>query len=105
MAAELANQPVFVKSEGYVLPGVFVMGAAVGTDKTGDALANAKKVLESLQSTPATVAELDRAKTEVVNELTAAISKDDSRSVARRRDVSTQCSAGSSRIVAICNTG
>ena len=75
MAAELANQPVFVKSEGYVLPGVFVMGAAVGTDKTGDALANAKKVLESLQSTPATVAELDRAKTEVVNELTAAISK------------------------------
>jgi predicted Zn-dependent peptidase len=75
MAAELANQPVFVRSDGYVLPGVFVMGAAVNTDKTGDALANAKKVLESLQSTPATAAELDRAKTEVVNELTAATSK------------------------------
>ena len=75
MAAELANQPVFVRSDGYVLPGVFVMGAAVNTDKTGDALTNAKKVIESLQSTPATAAELGRAKTEVVNELTAATSK------------------------------
>lgn len=74
MAAELANQPVFVRSDAHVLPGVFVMGAAVNTDKAGDALANARKVLESLMSTPATVAELDRARTEVVNELTAASS-------------------------------
>lgn len=71
IAAELANQPVFVRSEANVLPGAFVMGAAVNTDKVGDALANAKKVLESLVSTPATAAELDRARTEVVNELTA----------------------------------
>jgi zinc protease len=74
-AVELANQPVFVRSDAYVLPGVFVMGASVNTDKTGDALANAKKVLESLQLTPATVAELERAKSEVVNELTAATTK------------------------------
>jgi predicted Zn-dependent peptidase len=74
-AVELANHPVFVRSDGYVLPGVFVMGAAVNTDKTGDALTNAKKVLESLQSTPATAAELDRAKAEVINELTAANTK------------------------------
>ena len=74
-AVELANQPVFVRSDAYVLPGVFVMGASVNTDKTGDALANAKKVLESLQLTPATVAELERAKSEVVNELTAAATK------------------------------
>jgi zinc protease len=77
MATELANQPVFVRSEAYVLPGVFVMGASVNTDKTGDALANAKKVLESLQSTPATPAEVERAKAEVVTELTAATTKNE----------------------------
>lgn len=65
---ELANQPVFARSDAYVLPGAFVMGAAVSTDKTADALANAKKVLDSLVSTPPTVTELDRAKAEVVNE-------------------------------------
>lgn len=75
MAAELANQPVSVRSDANVLPGVFLMGAAVNTDKVGDALVNAKKVLESLVSTPATAAELDRARTEVVNELTAISTK------------------------------
>jgi predicted Zn-dependent peptidase len=74
-ATELANQPVFVRSDAFVLPGVFLMGASVSTDKTGDALANAKKVIESLQSTPATVAELERARSEVVNELAAAAAK------------------------------
>ncbi len=77
MATELANQPVFVRSDAYVLPGVFVMGAAVNTDKTGDALANAKKVIESLQATAATAAELERAKTEVVNELIAVSTKNE----------------------------
>ena len=72
MAAELANQPLFVRSDAYVLPGVFVMGAAVNTDKAGDALANANKVIDSLMSTPATPAEWERARTEVLNELTAA---------------------------------
>lgn len=72
MAAELANQPVFVRSNAYVLPGAFVMGAAVSTEKAADALANAKKVIESLTSTPATPAELDRSRGEVVNEAVAA---------------------------------
>lgn len=75
MAAELANQPVFVSSDAYVLPGMLVMGAAVSTDKTADALANAKKVIESLTSTQVTVAELDRARTEVVNETVASATK------------------------------
>jgi zinc protease len=77
MAAELANQPVFVRSDAYTLPGVFLMGAAVNTEKAGDALVNAKKVLESLVSTPATTAELDRARTEVVNEMMAMAAKSD----------------------------
>jgi zinc protease len=75
MAAELANQPMFVSSDAYVLPGMFVMSAAVSTDKTADALANAKKVIESLVNTQATVAELDRARTEVVNETMAIAAK------------------------------
>jgi zinc protease len=77
MVPELANQPVFVRSDAYVLPGMFVMGAAVSTDKAGDALANAKKVIESLVNTPATVAELDRARTEVVNETVTSASKEE----------------------------
>ena len=77
-AAELANQPVFVRSDAYVLPGAIVMGAAVGTEKAPDALANAKKVIESLITTPATAAELDRAKAEVVNEIVTITSKTES---------------------------
>lgn len=75
MAPELANQPVFVRSDAYVLPGALVMGAAVSTEKAADALANARKVIDSLISTPATVAELDRAKAEVVNEIVTITSK------------------------------
>lgn len=77
MAAELANQPVFARSDGYVLPGAFVMGAALGAEKTADALVNAKKVLESLVKTPVTPAELDRAKAEVVNEAVVIATKSD----------------------------
>ena len=68
MAPELANQPVFARSDAHVLPGELVMGAAVSTEKAVDALANARKVIESLVNTPATAAELERAKSEAVNE-------------------------------------
>jgi predicted Zn-dependent peptidase len=75
MAPDLANQPVFVRSNGHVLPGAVVMGAAVSTEKAVDALTNARKVIESLITTPATPAELERAKSEVVNEAVAASGK------------------------------
>jgi zinc protease len=75
MTPELANQPVFARSDAYVLPGMFVMGAAVSTEKTADALANAKKVLETLVNTPVAVADLDRARTEVVNETVVSATK------------------------------
>ena len=68
MAAELANQPMFARSDAHVLPGAFVMGTAVSTEKAVDALANARKVIESLVNTPGTPAELERAKSEIVNE-------------------------------------
>lgn len=76
-APELAKLPVFARSDGYVLPGQFVMGTAVATDKTADALASAKKVVDSLVNTPATATELDRAKAEVVNEAIVAATKSD----------------------------
>jgi zinc protease len=77
MAPELSKQPVFVKTDAFVLPGAFVMGATVKELSAVDSLANARKALDSLTSTPATPEELERAKTEVINELSATMSKPD----------------------------
>jgi predicted Zn-dependent peptidase len=71
----LAKQPVFARSESYALPGSFVMGATVDAQTAADALANAKKVMESLMTTPATPEELERAKTAVINEASALVTK------------------------------
>jgi zinc protease len=75
---ELAKQPVFVRSDAYVLPGAFVMGAGVNPQVAADILANARKVMDSLTTTPATPDELERAKTEVVNETSVMLSKPES---------------------------
>ena len=75
LAPELARQPVFVRNEAYVLPGAFVMGATVTDMTAADAIANAKKVLDSLMTTPVTQAELDRAKNEVTGETSALLAK------------------------------
>lgn len=74
-APELASQPVFVRSDAYVLPGSFVMGATVNTQTAADALANARKVLDSLMNTQVTPSELERAKSEVVNEASVMLAK------------------------------
>src|SRR5215213_5277580 len=76
-APELSKQPVFVRSDAYVLPGAFVMGAAVTDLTVSDSLANARKVIASLMTTPATPAELDRAKTELIGELSTVLVKPD----------------------------
>lgn len=72
---ELASQPVFARSDAYVLPGAFVMGATVKPQSAVDSLASARKVLESLMNTPATADELERAKHEAVNEIAAFVAK------------------------------
>jgi zinc protease len=72
---ELSKQPVFARSDAFVLPGAFVMGAAVNEMTVVDSLANAKKVIDSLMSTPATAAELERAKNEVIAEASTTIAK------------------------------
>jgi predicted Zn-dependent peptidase len=45
------------------------MGATVTDLKVADSIANAKKVIDSLMTTPATAAELERAKNEVISEV------------------------------------
>ncbi|HKR11049.1 MAG TPA: insulinase family protein [Pyrinomonadaceae bacterium] len=75
LTPELAKQPVFVRSQSHALPGAFIMGTAVNAQTAPDALANAKKVMESLMTTAATTAELERAKTEITNEVTAVFAK------------------------------
>jgi zinc protease len=74
---ELSKQPVFVRSDAYVLPGAFVMGATVNELTTADSLANAKKVIESLMTTAATPDEIERAKNELIGETMTMQSKPD----------------------------
>src|SRR5215213_7616232 len=74
---ELSKQPVFVRSNAYVLPGDFVMGATVNELTVADSLANARRVIDSLMMTPATTAELDRVKTELIGELSTVLVKPD----------------------------
>ena len=74
-APELAKQPVFARNDAYVLPGAFVMGAAVNELTVADSLAKAKKVIESMMRTAPTAEELERAKTEVINELSPTLTK------------------------------
>lgn len=73
--SELAAQPVFARSEAHVLPGAFVMGATIKPQTAVDSITNARKVLESLMNTPATPNELERAKSEAVNEIAPVVAK------------------------------
>jgi predicted Zn-dependent peptidase len=75
LTPELVKRPVFARSESYALPGAFVMGATVEAQTAADALANARKVMDSLMTTPATAAELERAKTEAVGEISVPLTK------------------------------
>lgn len=69
MTPQSATQPVFVRSEAYVLPGSFVLGTVTTSQNAADSVATARKVIESLMNTPATPAEVERAINEAVNEV------------------------------------
>jgi zinc protease len=69
LSAELAMKPVFVRSESYLLPGMFVMGATVNGETVADSLTTAKKVLDTLMNVPATSAEIERAKRETLGDI------------------------------------
>ena len=75
LTPELVKQPVFARSESHALPGAFVMGATIDPQHAADTLANARKVMEALIATPATAAELERAKTEAIGEISGQLAK------------------------------
>lgn len=77
LVPELGRNPMFVRHEARVLPGIFVMGATVKSDQTAKTFAAAKEVLKSLVATPATSTELDGAKSEVLVMLNNAMAKQD----------------------------
>ena len=65
---ELGRSAFFVRHEGRLLPGMFVMGATVKPADAARALASARAALEALASAPPSAAELERVKTEAVAE-------------------------------------
>ncbi|HEX4900670.1 MAG TPA: insulinase family protein [Pyrinomonadaceae bacterium] len=72
LSPENARRPLFVRHEAHVLPGMFVMGAAVDTLLVAKTLTQAREAIQSLILVPATVDELARAKAE----LNAQVAKD-----------------------------
>jgi zinc protease len=70
----IASKPISVRSESYTLPGYFNMSTAVNTADAASSVLGARKVLESLISTAATAAEIDRAKRETLADLNSKIS-------------------------------
>ncbi|MFN2493232.1 MAG: M16 family metallopeptidase [Pyrinomonadaceae bacterium] len=62
---DLARNPVFVRHESFVLPGIFVMGTAIDSLLAGKTLWAAQAVIKSFATSPVTAAELQQAKVEV----------------------------------------
>jgi zinc protease len=60
--------PVFVRSERYTLPGIFVLGAAVENKNVVKTIDTITRILDSLVATPVTAAELKQALDAVVVE-------------------------------------
>jgi zinc protease len=69
LAPDLSSKPVFARSDAFVLPGMFVIGGSLNSQNAGDSIGIIKKVVESLITTPATAAELERSRGDVVNEV------------------------------------
>ncbi len=70
LSPELSRRPVFVRNEPHVLPGIFVMGAAVDSLLVGKTLKTAHDVLQSLVSGPVPAGELEEAKSEASAQFT-----------------------------------
>jgi len=72
---ELTKRPIFVRSEAHLLPGIFVMGAAVSSPAVADTTAAARKVLDTLKKTPVTPVELGRAISKIEAEINNQMAK------------------------------
>src|SRR4030095_13212937 len=56
---------------------IFVMGASVDSQTLVDCITGAKKVIESFATSPPTQAEIDRAKNDVIGEISNIVSRPD----------------------------
>jgi zinc protease len=65
----LGKSAFFVRHEAHVLPGIFVMGAAVPATEASNTLANARKTLQRLAKEGVTQEMLERARSEAIAEL------------------------------------
>jgi zinc protease len=65
LSPENTRRRIFVRHEAHVLPGMFVMGAGVDALLVAKSLTQAREVLQSLVTVPATAAELAQAKSEL----------------------------------------
>lgn len=77
LSPELSRRPVFVRNEPHVLPGIFIMGAAVDSLLVGKTLKTAHDALQSLSSAPVPGAELEQAKSEAIAEFTKELERPD----------------------------
>lgn len=77
LSPELSRRPVFVRNEPHVLPGIFVMGAAVDTLLVGKTLKTAQEALQSLVSGPVQTAELEQAKSEAIAQFSTELERPD----------------------------
>jgi zinc protease len=66
---ELSRAPVFARHEVHLLPGIFVLGAAVKNANAAKAIAAAQTVIRSLVTTPPSAAETERARNETNAEI------------------------------------
>lgn len=69
------SQSAFAKHEAHVLPGVFVVGASVPTDKVSQSIANAKQILNDLTTKEISATEFDNAKSLVIASFKNKLSK------------------------------
>jgi predicted Zn-dependent peptidase len=67
---ELGKTGFFVRHEAHQLPGMFVMGASVPLADAANALAKARKVLDTLMKSPVTPDLLERIRNEAIADLT-----------------------------------
>ena len=74
---ELSKGSFFVRHEAHSLPGVFVLGASVQTSTAAKTISAARKVVQSVISSPPSPAELERAKSEVLAALNGQASQPD----------------------------
>lgn len=66
LVPELARNPVFVRNDARLLPGLFVMGATVHNSLATRTVVTAREVLKSLMATAPSASELEQARSEVL---------------------------------------